>query len=78
MLVISETSTGVCVCPPVGVDPPVGVSFVGYLALLFFTHLVDNANSLLPFWALAGAVVGERLVDEDGGTERSPAVTSDQ
>ncbi|PSP77000.1 hypothetical protein BRC81_11715 [Halobacteriales archaeon QS_1_68_20] len=54
------------------------VSFVGYLALLFFTHLVDNANSLLPFWALAGAVVGERLVDEDGGTERSPAVTSDQ
>jgi hypothetical protein len=32
---------------------------VAYSSFMVFTHLIDNAIALLPFWALAGAVLGE-------------------
>lgn len=50
------------------------VSFVGYFAFLFFTHLIDQANSLLPFWALAACIVGEQRANQpDGAATTTPA-----
>jgi hypothetical protein len=38
------------------------VGFVAFSSFMFFTHLIDRITVLIPFWALGGAVLGERAV----------------
>jgi hypothetical protein len=42
------------------------VGFIAFSAFLFFTHLIDRITVLIPFWALGGAVLGERAVARTG------------